>query len=531
MSEIEQIASDVLDVGDPRWRRDDYEARMDAFAQEIEKLDPSARAALFDEILEQDSGAPHSWLTVERLNDLVAEGRITDAERGAIFDAFGEAYVNGDISFEDAMSFTNVLGNGSFGPLGLTPDPSALNQFLGTLTGSNSPYSSAFVEKFATEMLQERVFSDPPILLPGEQGPLAGILFNALDQAGGSTAVNNVLDSLDDEQRTSLRDVLSAEGVAFTHMADQGGNVRDPMAILIETVSRHGSDAEVVELVQFVDAHSSGNALENHYYDIDNRPLDARAEALGELFVTHSDTILEQLTVANPAQVTGSANDRDTVVGSNLAALSNLVRLTGLNPDNSRSAAVMDAIGEFTAENIRLGNTPENSDVNGDGTIDGDDTALIDAGNGRAAMIGAVMQDAVSAGYADLRADIAARDAFVGFLLDVAISAIPVAGDLAAGAIAKQVKGALNLSDAVEEQIADSLSAIPKDLLTDAQGALTDQAKAAIIEALPEDYQYLEGIKENSNNFIEAVIIGASDRDYQITESMSDYRSYIDQAG
>ena len=65
-------------------------------------------------------------------------------------------------------------------------------------------------------------------------------------------------------------------------------------------------------------------------------------------------------------------------------------------------------------------------------------------------------------------------------------------------------------------------------VLTDAQGQLTDQAKAAIIEALPEDYQYLEGIKGDSNGFIQSVIIGSSDRDYQITESMSDYRDYID---
>jgi hypothetical protein len=52
MADIEQIASKVLDTGDRFLIKDDYEARMDVFAQEMEKLDPSARAALFDEILE-----------------------------------------------------------------------------------------------------------------------------------------------------------------------------------------------------------------------------------------------------------------------------------------------------------------------------------------------------------------------------------------------------------------------------------------------------------------------------------------------
>lgn len=531
--DIEQKASEILDVGDRFLRTDDYEARMDYFAQELEKLDPATRAQLFDEILEQDSGAPQSWLTVDRLNSLVAEGRITGQERDAVFDSFGDAYVNGDIELADALQFTNVFGSGAISVLGLLPHSAdQLNALMGTLTGSNSPYSSEFIQKFAGDMLSQRVFAEPQMFNPGEQAAYAGVLLNALDQSGGSTAVNNVLGGLSDEQRTALRDAVSSEGMVFAgNPTLEGANVRDPMAILIEATSRHGTSADAIELAQYVNEHSSGNFLENHYYDGENKPLDQRAEALGELFVTHSDAILTDLTVANPTQTPGSTNDRSTVVGTNLATLSNLVRLTGLNPDNSRAADVMSAIGDFTSENIRLGNMPENSDANGDGVINAADIEAIDAGNGRAAMIGAVMQDAVSSGYADLRADQEARDAFVGFLLDVAVSAIPVGGDLAAKAITDRVSTALGgLSESVRTQIADSLAAIPKELLTNAQGELTDAAKEAIIEALPEDYQYLEGIKDGSNTFIEDTILGSSNRDYQITESMSDYRDYIDRA-
>lgn len=235
--------------------------------------------------------------------------------------------------------------------------------------------------------------------------------------------------------------------------------------------------------------------------------------------------------MADPSQTAGSTNDRSTVVGENLAALSNLMRLTGLNSDNPYQARVMDRIGEFTSENIRLGNQPEGADVNGDGLLDGDDTAAIDKGNGRAAMMGAVMQDAVSSGYVDLRADIAARDAFVGFILDAGISAIPVAGDFAARQITRHVDGALGgLEKATRDEIANSLAAIPEDVLTDAQGRLSSEAKQAIIDALPEDYAALEDIKSDSNTFIEDAILSGSDRDYRLTESMSDYRSYIDQA-
>ncbi|MFC3717423.1 hypothetical protein ACFONC_14825 [Luteimonas soli] len=529
MSDVEQIASNVLDKGVRTLWTDDYEARMDYFAQELEKLDPAARAALFDEILEQDSGAPMSWLTTDRLDTLVSEGRITEQERGAVMEAFGESYVNGDIELVDALQFTNLFGSGAVGPMGLSPSADQLESLMQTLTDSNSGYSSEFIEKFATDVLAERVLVDPPMFTPDEQGAYAGVLLNALSQSGGSTAVHNVMSQLSSEQQSALRDAVGAEGIAFGNPGLDGADVRDPMAILTEAVSRHGTSAEVLDLVNYVNQHSSGNILENQFFDGDNKPYDQRAEALGELFETHSGTILQDLTVANPTQTSGSTNDRATVVGDNLAALSNLVRLTGLNPDNSHSAAIMSAIGDFASENIRVGNMAENTDANGDGKIDEADIQAIDTGNGRAAMIGAVLQDAVSSGYVDLRADQAARDAFMGVVIDVAVSAIPVGGDFAAKAITDRVSSALGgLSEEVRNTIADSLAAIPKELLTNAQGELTDQAKAAIIDALPEDYQYLEGIKEDSNGFIENTIIGSSVRDYQITESMSDYRDYID---
>lgn len=531
MPDIQQIASDVLDKGDRFLIKDDYEARMDYFAQEMEKLDPSARAALFDEILEQDSGAPMSWLTTDRLDSLVSEGRITEQERGAIMDAFGQAYVDGDIDLVQALEFTNLFGSSAIGPLGLSPDASQLESLLQTLTDSNSGVSSQFIEKFAGDVLSQRVLADPPILTPAEQGAYTGVLLNALSQSGGSTAVHNVVSQLSPEQQAALRDAAGGEGLAFRNPAYDDAGVRDPMAILTEAVSRHGTSSEVLDLVNYVSAHSSGDILENQFLDPDNKPYDERAEALGELFVTHSDTILRDLTVANPTQTSGSTNDRATVVGDNLAALSNLVRLTGLNPDNSHSAAVMSALGDFASQNIRIGNMAENTDANGDGKVDDADIQAIDTGNGRAAMIGAVLQDAVSSGYVDLRADQAAREAFMGFVIDVAVSAIPVGGDFAAKAITDKVSAALGgLSEQVRSTIADSLAAIPKELLTNAQGELTDQAKQAIIDALPEDYQYLEGIKEQSNGFIESTIIGSSVRDYQITESMSDYRDYIDKS-
>ncbi|SDY79573.1 hypothetical protein SAMN04487939_106125 [Lysobacter sp. yr284] len=529
MTDIQQKANEILDKG-YRWLiADNYEQRMDFFAQELDKLDPSTRESLFQEILKQDSGATHSWLTVDRLNSLVGEGTITDRERQSIFDSFGQAYVDGKVSFEDALSFTNIYGSGAVAGAGmLTPGPEQLNDLIGTLTSNNSPSSTAFIEKFAGDMLTQRLYVDGRPQMPETQA-YAGILLNALDQSGGSDAVNAALGRLSPEQRNQLRDDVSQYGMGMQakHDAD-GSNVRDPMAILIENTSRHGTPEQVRELVDYVGEHSKGDGLENQYYSYDNKPLDARAEALGELMQTHGDTILKDALVPNPQQTAGSSNEKSTVIGENLAALSNLVRLTGLNPDNSHGAAIMDKLGQFTANDVRVSNRAEGTDVTGDGKIDEADIEAVDLSTTRLAMIGAVMQDAVSSGYVDLRQDQAARDAFVGYLIDLGVSAIPVGGDFAAKAITNKLDGVLGgLSEQAKSAVEDALTAIPKQLLTDGQGQLTDQAKQAIIDALPEDYQYLEGLKNESNSFIQDAILSSSARDGEITTQMDSYKNYI----
>lgn len=527
MTEIQQKAAEILDVG-VRWGpiTDNYEQRMDVFAQELEKLSPQQRDDLFAEILSQDRGALNSWLTVDRLNTLVSEGTITPRERDAIFDAFGEAYVNGSISYEQAFVFVNVLGDAT-GPLA---NEENINALLDTLTGANGPNSSAFIEKFAGEFLANHVLLDN-MPEPWARAGWGAMVLNALEQSGGTQSVQNVLSGLTAEQRTDLRNAMSEYGAKYDAANGGPGNVRDPMAILIDTTSAHGSTDEVIDLIHYINDHATGNGPGNHYYTHDNRPLGERAEALAGLFLNHSDAVLDRLTLPSPTQTPGATNEGSTLVGENLAALSNLVRMTALNPDNPRGGEVMDRISAFTSENIRVGSMSDATDVNGDGVVDGDDKRAVDAGEGRTAMIGAVMQDAVSSGYVDLRTDIAARDAFVGFLLDTAISAIPVGGKLASGVISEAVSDALGgLSEEVQEAITKKLTELGTKALTDAQGRLTAEAKSAIIEALPEDYAYLEGIKSESNNFIQTVILNSSSFPYEFTEAMSDYGSYIDAA-
>lgn len=521
MTSISEQADAILDVGERFFLLpDNHDARLDHFAEVIEKLDPQERAELFDTILEKDGGATMSWLTPERLDKLVESGRITGLERDAITDAFAQSYLDGDITLGEASMFTGMGGTSAVGPMGLmTPESEGLQSLMDMLVGSDSPVAREFLEKFATDMLGEQLLVDPPMMTPDELGGRAGILLNALEQSGGTQAIHNVLGGLSAEQRDSLYAAVGQEGISFGSPMLEGVDVTDPMELVIQAVAEHGTAADALHLVEYVGENSSGNIVENQFYGSDNKPVPGRADALTELFIAHGDTLLRDLTPVNPTHTNGSGNEESTVVGESLATLSNLVRLTALNPDSARGGEAMDVLGDFVSDNVRTSNQPES----------GDNLREVGDATTRVAMIGAVMQDAVDAGYIDLRADAAARDEMVGFLLDIAISAIPVAGDLAAKPVADAVSEMLGDSS-LSGPISDKLGELAGGRITDAQGRLTDEAKQAIIDALPEDHAFLEEVKGMSNDFITGHILESADRRGAIVPYMQSYSDWIDGA-
>lgn len=515
------IAERVLKEGDGPLFFDDHDARLDYFADQLADIDPSERDQLVSTIIEMDSNATTSWLTSENLDRLVQEGRITELEQQSINQAVADAYVNGDISLENVLGFNSMVGSGAVIANTLNPDSSIVSDYVDTLANmSNDP---AFLEKFAGEMLTERLHAEPRGYVPDEAGIYTGLLLNALEQSGGTASVNSVLSGLPSDVRTSVMEGVSAYGLGFNNPDFAGTGVRDPMAIVIDSVSQFGSDQDVVDLVNFVNANSKGDVFENHFYGPDNQPYPARAEALSDLFIDHSDAILDALVTDNqdkpPGEVAGV-----TYTGQELASLSNLFRLTALNPDNPKSEAVLEALADRTGDLLAISNTT-GENLTGE-QIRTRDEATLDLG-----AISAALQDAVAMGYADQAADDAARDQMVGFLLDVVISAVPVVGGRVSGPISEAVSEALGgLSEGVRQEIADALASIPEELLTNGQGQLSDMAKEAIIDALPEDMEYLEGVNGNMEDFINNAIRGQV---YQLADynaAVNDYGDFIDQA-
>jgi len=93
----QQAADRVMNAG-VRWLiKDDYEARVDVFGEELLKGDKSYQGKLVAEIVERDPGAFKSWLQGGCMDSLVDGDRISPTERRAMLDGLGTALQSGQI--------------------------------------------------------------------------------------------------------------------------------------------------------------------------------------------------------------------------------------------------------------------------------------------------------------------------------------------------------------------------------------------------------------------------------------------------
>lgn len=98
MSEVTAVASRVLDEGSRPIIKDNYEQRLDYFAQEMAGKDRDFQAQVIAEIMRQDPGAFDSWLKSDRLQDLVGEGLVTQQEADDLLAGFAHGLENGTIA-------------------------------------------------------------------------------------------------------------------------------------------------------------------------------------------------------------------------------------------------------------------------------------------------------------------------------------------------------------------------------------------------------------------------------------------------
>ncbi len=505
-TEIQETAARIKAAGERFWT-DDYDARADVFASEMGKLDVESRAKLWDAVAAQDPGAFNSWLSPDRISGLVDSGKISSMEQGQMAEGFAAAYNNdngnGEISYDQASQFLQVNNATQMAPALSYGSFPALETFLGSSCG---PEMTAFREDFGRETLRREVDA---VQNPGGSFPnslKSGLAIKIMADSGDSDMVARAYASFDATDRATLLASVAEGSTGFVN----SGEI-DPLATLIESVGHRGSNSQISldyttgsgvrysdkfgdmanEMVQF--------AADNKDYFFDEydstKPVDSRAEAMGTLLNTHRDAILDRFADFDIGTEAGENGVKQEFV-DNAVTLGNLFRLTTLNSDNSQQTANLNSVTDYAMKQKEaLINDPQGDDA--------------DVYLGRLTMLGGAMLDGIQQGYIDLAKDEAATKALVGFVVDVALAAVPVPSLIADGGKAA-VAGLFE-----NEAITKALQGVVGNVIDKQTGQLTDAGKAAIVEALGAEAGGLEAQKSVADAIIESAILGGLGGDTQ----------------
>lgn len=499
-------ASRILEVGS-RWGRDDYDARLDALADGLQNGDPLYREQLMAELFRQDPNALGSWLQPDRANRLQDAGRITLEQKGLLAEGLAAAWNNGDIphgeigvgqvpgSTEmgtvDMSALENRVLSGFFTPGGLGAGPDTvgnaqrMREFTEFFDASNGPEVAQFRESFGKHLIDQYVLNPAVGYHNPSQRDAAALWAGNL--LGGDLSrpeiATNVLQQYDGDQVRSLIDAaarahgaLGEDGIrgqAEARLLDpRDVAVHDGAALLIGAVNladTPASDALAVEIARMAQSHPgvfAGDAGQ------------ARLDSLTLLATRHSEAVLGALTAFDTTGLQGRGDTNNMQFKVNATELAALLNLTVFNPDSTYAASMQAKVVDYASALADEINRP------------GSNTEAI----GHLAMLQASLSDAITQGYDKLLADEAAGKKVMEFVVDLALAALPV-GKWTSGAVEKALADAFAHSPRVQEV----LKGLSGHVIDSATGALTDQAKKAIVDALGEEEGGLAIARETVN--------------------------------
>src|SRR5690606_27062034 len=300
-------AERILDVG-VRWGpiTDDYEARLEAFAEAMQNGDATFRQELMGEILSRDKGALNSWLSVDIIDNETDGGRISGVQRSIIGEALAGAYNDGHPAFENSPIRTadgtelevNALDgfvlqysdSGGGDPLEAADRVSA---FIDLINSSQGLDARQFREVYAAQLLTGDTVHNPD---------LAGTLQNqtaisVLDGLRESGDLDTFLDQVALSQ--NRLGTASLEGLAN---GNPNYDVRDiamsdGLSQLMRAVAGNTSPeaaALAVEIASSPSAHGDWFETNGRY---SREVVDERTLALSSTFASHSEQVLDALTV------------------------------------------------------------------------------------------------------------------------------------------------------------------------------------------------------------------------------------------
>jgi hypothetical protein len=507
-----ETAERILDVGS-QGGTDDYDARLDALADELGRGDNIYREQLMAEIFKQDPNALGSWLQPDRANRLQSEGRISLDQKGALAEGLAAAYNNGDIpQFEIGVGpipgdgnegtaqmseLENGLLSGFYTNSGLGPGPDTLQnaqnlrEFIDFFNASDGPETAAFRESFGKHLIDQYVLN-PAVGYnnPSQRDAAALLASNILSFDNNRPEIAaDVLQNYDGEQ---IKTILEAAARGHSNLGEDGirglaesegidpddASVYDGGALLIGAVNladNAASDEVALDIARL--ARSAPDIFEGEQGS-------ARLDSLTLLATRHSDAILGALTELDLTNIQGRSDTNNLQYKENTQDLSALIRLTTMNPDSTYSAMFQDKLTEYASS---LTTT-----MNSDPQANPDEI-------GRLAILQASLSNAITQGYDEINADAAKREEFIGFAVDLVLSAVPV-GKLTTDKIETLIKGAFP-----NATVQEALNGLSGQIVDSATGQLTDAAKQAIIDSVGVDEASMEFAKETVNGFVETV--------------------------
>ncbi|PBS12766.1 hypothetical protein CMZ82_07855 [Lysobacteraceae bacterium NML93-0792] len=494
-AQIEDTARSILDTGD-RWLiADDYDARAVHFAEEMAGLAPTDQARLVQEVLRQDPGALGSWMKLDIVDRMQAEGRISQDGYEAIASGFVEAFNAGTLDQAQAEQFLQIGSLIDRAP-GIADQPFTRMQDFLAAAGSTDG-AERFREDFA-EALLTRALSDNAAWAVHAPGLAMQIAAGSNDPDMPANVFNDVLEANGggDATRDTLLAAIGESTIGFRNSQGVVDAV-NPLATLIDSVAAQPDTTQwndiAVGIARYAES-GSDDVLFDFYND--DKPFADTASALSGLLASdHGDAMLTALASWESRSV-AQGNEHAQQFGANAIQLGNLMRITALNPDNPDAQQAMDSIQAWTQVrkdylNGVEGSYPEGLDVS---------TARQQLG-----ILGGAAFDAVQQMKIDQDNRAAATEALVGFIVDIGLAAVPGGGKISS-LVAGDLKSAFGNNPAVDRLIDQALSG--GDTLS---ASAVDQLKSDIAGALDDQQADLAQLRTDASHFVtDAVISGLS---------------------
>jgi hypothetical protein len=391
----------------------------------------------------------------------------------------------------------------------LVQNAQRVREFLDFMGSSKGPEVTEFREKYSKHLIDSYVLDPAAANNFARRDAAAGMAANLLaGDLGRPEIATRMLASYSPEQRKTILECaarsngLFGEEVLKNPASDRYIDVRDirvpdgAAMLMLAVAGTDSADADKiavelarmpVTLPRLFEGMGAGN----------------RVDALTLVVTRHHRPVLDALTQYDGTYIGDEKNPNLQQYMQNASDLGALFKMTLFNPKSTYSSLLQDQIVAYAGDLARTINQPG---PNGDQV-------------GQMAMLQAALTDGVRQGFEQLAKDQAKMKEVLGFLLDLAVSAVPLSKWTSAG-----LEKVLTDVFGNNPRLKDALKTPFEQLFDKSTGKLTDAGKKALLDSLGVDRGNLEIARNAANKLNEGFMNQISEQDYDRKQVDTDYK-------